>query len=94
LVHALLHHLERVGFGGAPRVIGFDEQGREVLTFLDGVVATRPWPPLLRTEAGLNGMAALLRAYHQAVASYVPPESARWRAGLIELQAGPNRESW
>jgi hypothetical protein len=39
-VHAYLRHLERQGFSGAPRVLGFDEQGREVLSFLDGVVAS------------------------------------------------------
>jgi len=35
-VHAVLRHLERAGFDGAPRVLGFDDRGREVLTFLDG----------------------------------------------------------
>jgi hypothetical protein len=34
-VHLLLEHLERSGFDGAPRVLGFDDQGREVLSFLD-----------------------------------------------------------
>src|SRR5262245_47429779 len=35
-VHALLRHLQDVGFEGAPRVVeeGFDEHGREVLTFI------------------------------------------------------------
>ena len=27
-VHHVLRHLERVGFAGAPRVVGTDEQGR------------------------------------------------------------------
>jgi hypothetical protein len=35
-VHALLAHLAGTGFTGAPRPLGFDEQGREVLTFLEG----------------------------------------------------------
>ena len=35
-VHALLRHLERAGFLGAPRARGFDERGREVLTFVEG----------------------------------------------------------
>jgi hypothetical protein len=35
-VHALLAHLELVGFKGAPRVLGFDGEGREVLTFIAG----------------------------------------------------------
>ena len=33
-VHSLLRHLEKVGFEGAPRVLGIDEKGREVLTYL------------------------------------------------------------
>src|SRR6476469_10159402 len=35
----LLQHVEREGFDGAPRALGFDDQGREVLTFIDGEVA-------------------------------------------------------
>ena len=31
-VHALLDHLESVGFDAAPRALGTDEQGREVLS--------------------------------------------------------------
>jgi hypothetical protein len=37
-VHALLRHLEAVGFDGAPRLLGIDAQGREVLTYLPGEV--------------------------------------------------------
>jgi hypothetical protein len=32
-VHALLGHLRAAGFPGAPRPLGLDEHGREVLTF-------------------------------------------------------------
>jgi hypothetical protein len=42
-VHALLRHLERVGFE-APRVIGIDEEGREVLTFVAGRASIRTRP--------------------------------------------------
>jgi hypothetical protein len=35
-VHALLRHLEDVGFDDAPRALGFDNQGREMLTYLPG----------------------------------------------------------
>jgi Tol biopolymer transport system component len=41
-VHALLRHLESVGFEGAPRVVGFDDSGREVLTYVDGDAAVQP----------------------------------------------------
>lgn len=35
-VHAVLQHLEAVGFGGARRVLGYREQGREIPAFLPG----------------------------------------------------------
>src|SRR4051794_17466929 len=35
-VHALLRHLEAAGFDGAPRALGFDDHGREMLTYLSG----------------------------------------------------------
>jgi hypothetical protein len=37
-VHDLLRHLDREGFAGAPRALGFDDQGREVLTYIEGEV--------------------------------------------------------
>jgi hypothetical protein len=44
-LHALLTHLHDVGFRGAPRPLGIDEHGREVLTFIPGPVA---WPDHFR----------------------------------------------
>jgi hypothetical protein len=41
-VHALLHHLEDVGFTGAPRALGIDRHGREILSFLAGRHCRRP----------------------------------------------------
>ena len=32
----VLRHLEAAGFDGAPRLLGIDEHGREVLTYIDG----------------------------------------------------------
>ena len=34
-VFDLLRHVEREGFAGAPRALGFDDQGREVLSYID-----------------------------------------------------------
>jgi hypothetical protein len=36
--HALLKLLEEKGFGHAPRFLGIDEKGREILTFMEGEV--------------------------------------------------------
>ena len=48
-VHSLLHHLQESGFDGAPRVLGIDGQGREILTFIEGYV-----PPDLATRVNLR----------------------------------------
>ena len=41
-VHGILRHLEAKGFHGAPRFLGVDDKGREVLTFLPGDVPDEP----------------------------------------------------
>jgi hypothetical protein len=77
-VHSLLRHLEAVGFPGAPRVLGIDEQGREILSLLPGAVALRPWPRVLRQRRGVIALARFLRDYHDAVRGFVPPPDAEW----------------
>jgi hypothetical protein len=76
LVHALLTHLESAGFEGAPRFLGIDGSGREVLTYIDGEVAGRPRPPWIADEARLVSVARLVRAYDDAAASFAPPPDA------------------
>ena len=39
-VHGLLAHLERCGFKGAPRFLGVDSRGREIVSYIEG--ATLP----------------------------------------------------
>ena len=87
-VHALLRHLEDVGFAGAPRVLGIDEHGREVLSYLPGEVARRPWPAVLRHGRGLAALAQLLREYHAAVRGFRPPTGAQWRAPDVAWRPG------
>jgi hypothetical protein len=73
LVHALLKHLESVGFDGAPRFLGIDARGREVLTFIEGGVAGRPRPAWIANEGRLVSVARLVRAYDDAAATFMPP---------------------
>ncbi|GLY34898.1 hypothetical protein Amsp01_009220 [Amycolatopsis sp. NBRC 101858] len=78
-VHALLEHLRSVGFRGAPRSLGLDERGREVLEFIPGDV---PWPDridLLEPDAAVVAVGRLVRDFHDAVAGFVPPPGASWR---------------
>jgi hypothetical protein len=84
-VHALLRHLEAAGFDGAPRVLGIDEQGREILEYIPGEV---PWladhKRLLGDEASVVHAGRLLRAFHDAVADFVRPTDAVWRFSDME----------
>jgi hypothetical protein len=82
-VHALLCHLEDVGFEGAPRSLGIDELGRHVLSYLHGETVgdgdVLPWPAWCWTDQTLEQVAAWLRDYHRAVATFEPPSDASWR---------------
>lgn len=79
-VHALLRHLEAVGFTGAPRAFGVDEQGREVLSFLEGECGEYPLKPHWTTDEALVTVATMLRLYHDAQAGFMPPPGIRWRS--------------
>ncbi len=70
--HALLRHLDDVGFPGAPRVLGIDDEAREVLSFVPGTAVTPPCPPWALTDEALVSVAVLLRDYHRAVSSFDP----------------------
>ena len=82
-VHAVLAHLEARGFVGAPRPRGFDDQGREVLTYLPGEVvgAHRPWPAWTHSDEALVQVAHWLRTLHLILADFEPPADAVWREG-------------
>ncbi|MGW6132266.1 phosphotransferase [Cellulomonas sp. NPDC055163] len=89
-VHALLEHLGRVGFDGAPRFLGLDDHGREVLTYIRGDVPIAPYPQWALTDESLASVGRLLRRYHDAVESFDPFEHTwatavpdRWRGPLV-----------
>lgn len=78
-VHALLGHLEAVGFDAAPRVLGFDSQGREVLTYIEGEVGAYPLPEYMWSDKVLGEAARLLRRLHDATASFPSAPSMSWQ---------------
>ena len=65
-VHAVLKHLEAHGFSGAPRYLGQDESGRDVHSFLPGVVPVELGEI---SEAQCMAAARLLRHLHDATLS-------------------------
>lgn len=92
-VHAYLRHLRSRGFTGAPEVLGIDEEGREILSFIAGetfgdtVDAALPipelpesvrWPEPIRSDAALDAAARLLRRLHDAAEGF-RPERPIWR---------------
>ncbi|MEO1517454.1 MAG: aminoglycoside phosphotransferase family protein [Bacteroidota bacterium] len=63
-VHSVLLHLEACNFPSSPRVLGMDEQGREILSFLDGEV---PRDVPLSVRQKLEAI-QLLRTFHDLLA--------------------------
>jgi hypothetical protein len=94
LVHALLTHLEQVGFEGAPRFLGVDAAGREVLTFVEGEVAGRPRPQWLADEARLASVGRLVRAYDDAASGFVVPEGLDATGGFLTAPGMPPAPPW
>lgn len=80
-MHSLLRHLEGCGFDAAPRVLGIDDRGREMLSYIEGetVGVDDPWPAWWRVDDTLVQAVTLLRRFHEAAASFEPPPGARWR---------------
>lgn len=76
-VHALLGHLERAGFDGAPRARGYDPRGREILSFIDGNVAPGPTPAAY-PDATLFALGRLIHRLHAATAGCSLPADVRW----------------
>ena len=64
-VHELLRHLESIDFPHAPRFVGIDSQGREILSYLEGWV-----PPDLEafSDAQMRAAARIIKRYHEATA--------------------------
>jgi hypothetical protein len=98
LMREVLRHLERAGFDAAPRWLGVDDRGRDVLTWIEGETFTdrsRMHPyigdPPVRIAFGDEQFAAamrLLRRYHDAFEGDVVcrgdfgPWNLVWRQGL------------
>jgi hypothetical protein len=81
-VHALLDHLESVGFDAAPRALGTDGLGREVASYLPGVAGTlgpHVLDPRFRSVAACGAIGTWLRRFHDAQTGFVPDPALPWR---------------
>lgn len=66
----LLRWYERAGFDGAPRFLGHDERGREVLSYVEGEPAFAPVPS---SDEVVGAIGRLLRRAHDAQEGFAPP---------------------
>lgn len=69
LVIRLLRHFEARGWTGAPRFIGIDGQGREILGYIDGYVPVdRVIPSSITSDVSLSAVARMVREFHDLTA--------------------------
>ena len=89
-VHQLLTHLRERDFTFAPQPFGFDEHGREVLSYIPGntSAAVPSWPGPIWSDELLMDVGRTVRAYHRAVTDFRPSEPARWQFRPRALQPG------
>ena len=78
-VDALLAHFHNVGFVEAPQALGYDEAGRQVLSFVDGYVD--PDPSDLDISR-LVDVGQVIRRLHDASSSFTPPADAIWNVAI------------
>jgi hypothetical protein len=81
-VHGLLNYLADNGLTGIPRVLGFDDRGREILDYLPGSA----YGPEVPDDVLADAM-RWLAEYHRVVSSYRPSGEIVWRASRGELAA-------
>src|SRR5579863_4023166 len=86
-VHSLLNYLGSVGFKYSPRVLGFDADGREMLSYIAGESGGESWGKIISDE-GLRKFAKLLHEYHEAIADFQPAVAAEWACAFGAPQPG------
>ncbi len=92
LVHRALVHLSDADVDFAPRFLGVDEKGREILSFIDGEVADRPWPGWVADPDRGVSVAKVLRRLDDALASFGLPGDLpvrSWPSGAPEPVGPP-----
>ncbi|KTD56754.1 Phosphotransferase enzyme family protein [Legionella santicrucis] len=88
-VHALLRHLRKKGFYAAPEPLGFDAEGREIVSFIKGEVSNYPLSHHAASTNALISAAKLLREFHDASQSFlteISPEKKHWQLPPREPQ--------
>lgn len=75
-VQKLLLHIANEGFTSAPKPFGFDNNGNEILSYVEGEVFNYPLKGNIATVEALVSAGQLLRQYHDASRSFISENSA------------------
>ena len=86
-VHELLTYLGEQGLRGIPEIHGLDDDGREVLTYVEGRGVPVDREVVLDTV--LTEAVTWLRDFHDVVEGFRPDGPREWRGGVAEL--GPDQ---
>ncbi|GAB3650178.1 phosphotransferase [Glycomyces tarimensis] len=78
-VHELLRHCEAAGIAEAPRPLGTDGEGREILTYIEGETLEQASPEIRWAPSMLREAGALLRRLHDA-GEPLAARSRAWRS--------------
>jgi Ser/Thr protein kinase RdoA (MazF antagonist) len=80
-VQHVLRHLEAKGCSFAPKALGIDKRGRDMISFLPGESMWRPWKSHQRGGDALIQIANILKQVHDATRDLVFPDATVWRTG-------------
>ncbi len=84
-VHELLTYLTEQGLRGVPELHGIDDEGREVLTYVEGRAV--PVDREVVLENVLTEAVTWLRDFHDVVEGFRPDGPREWRGGVAEVAA-------
>lgn len=75
-IHRLLNHLEVNDFDQAPRFLGVDEKGREILSYQEGECTIKPnyW----LEDQYLISAATMLKHFHDLTATFIAEPDDKW----------------
>ena len=71
-IHSALSFMHENGFTSIPKPYGINEDGQEIVSFVEGTVYNDSFPDEIRTDEVLTQAAALLRRYHDVIQGYMP----------------------
>lgn len=70
-IHKFLRYLHNEGFHSVPEPFGFDQEGREIFSFIEGVTFDYPLSEKASSISVLLSSAQLLRAYHDVSVNFL-----------------------